>query len=157
MATMTFGISGSIVNANKTFSGADSDVTGLLQWGSVAYATLIQAQTPNARFTASISSAAMTVSAVASGALATNQFIYGPGIAGGTFITAGPGGGPGAYTVSTPQTVASSSLMTAFGPDVVFNFGIAQGTMNAWIQTEQKWVKDNSIAAVPIPPPMSWT
>ena len=156
MATMTFGLSGSIVNANKTFSGADSDVTGLLQWASVAYAALIQAQPANAHFTASIAATAMTVTAVASGALATNQFIYGPGIAPGTFITAGPGGGPGAYSVNISQTVASEA-MTSFGPDVVNNFGLAQGTMNAWLASQQKCVKDNNLAAVPTPPPLGWS
>jgi len=154
-ATMTFGLSGTIVNANKTFSGADSDVTGLLQWASVAYQALILAQPANAKFTASIAGTTMTVTAVASGALATNQFVFGTGIAGGTYITAGPGGGPGSYTVNTSQTVASTALQ-AYGPDVVNNFGLAQGTMQAWIAAEQKWVKDNNISAVPTPPPMGW-
>jgi hypothetical protein len=160
---MTFGLSGSIVNANKTFSGADSDVTGLEQWGSVAYQTLIQAQPATVKFTGSISGTTLTVTAVASGNLATNQFLYlvpgsgGTSIAGGTYITAlgTGGGGPGTYTVNTSQTVASEN-MESYGPDVVFNFGLAQGTMNAWIAAEQKWVKDNNVAAVPTPPPMGW-
>jgi hypothetical protein len=160
---MTFGLSGSIVNANKVFSGADSDVTGLLQWASAVYAGLIQAQPANAHFTASIAGTTMTVTAVQSGALATNQFIYNStitggssGIAPGTYITAGPGGGPGTYTVNTSQTVAAES-MTAYGPDVVNNFGLAQGTMQAWLAAEQAWVKANNVAAVPTPPPLGWT
>jgi hypothetical protein len=157
---MTFGLSGSIVNANKTFSGADSDVTGLLQWASVAYQQLILAQPANAHFTASISGTTMTVTAVASGALATNQFIFvptpgGAPLAPGTYITAGPGGGPGTYTVNISQTMTSQALV-AYGPDVVNNFGLAQGTMQAWIAAEQKWVRDNNVNAVPIPPPMGW-
>jgi len=43
MATMTFGLSGAIVNSNKTYSSTDADVTSLLQWGSTAYTSLILA------------------------------------------------------------------------------------------------------------------
>ena len=32
-----------------------------------------------------------------------------------------------------------------------------QGTMNAWIQAQQKWTKDHNVAAVPTPPPMGWS
>src|SRR6516225_12035035 len=85
-ATMTFGLSGTIVNANKTFSGADSDVTGLEQWGSVAYQGLIQAQPATVKFTGSISGTTLTVTAVASGNLATNQFLYLVPGSGGTSI-----------------------------------------------------------------------
>jgi hypothetical protein len=157
MATMTFGLSGSIVNSNKTYSGADADVTGLLQWASTAYQSLILAQPASAKFTASIAGTVMTASAVASGALATNQFIFGPGIAPGTYITSlgTGGGGPGTYNVSVSQTAAAAAVQS-YGPDLIAN-GLYQGTMNAWIQAQQKFVKDNNLAAVATPPPMGWT
>jgi hypothetical protein len=153
---MTFGLSGAIVNSNKTYSSTDADVTNLLQWGSVAYQSLILAETPSAKITASISGTTMTVTAVASGQLATNQFIFGPSIAQGTYITAlgTGGGGPGTYTITPSQTVASEA-MQSYGPDLV-SYGLFQGTMNAWIQAEQKWSKDTNLAAVPTPPPMGW-
>ena len=159
MATMTFGLSGSIINSNKTYSGADSDVTGLLQWTSVAYQTQILAQTPTVRFSGSISGSTLTVTAVAIGSIATNQFLFGsPNISPGTYITTlgTGGGGPGTYIVNISQTVAASTSLTSYGPDIVAT-GLYQGTMNAWIQAQQKFVKDNNIAAVPTPPPMGWT
>jgi hypothetical protein len=156
MATMTFGLSGAIVNSNKTYSSTDADVTALLQWGSTVYQPLITAGAPSASFTASISGTTMTVSAVAAGNIATNQFIFGTGVVPGTYITAlgTGGGGPGTYTVSTAQTVAAEALKS-YGPDLV-SYGLFQGTMNAWIQAEQKWSKDTNVAAVPTPPPMGW-
>jgi hypothetical protein len=156
MATMTFGLSGSIINSNKTFSGADSDVTGLLQWGSTVYSSLLPV-TPTAAITASISGTVMTVTNVASGGLATNQFIYGTGVAPGTYITTlgTGGGGPGTYNLNVSQVVASGA-MKAYGPDIVAT-ALYQGTMNSWIQAQQKFVRDNNLAAVPTPPPMGWT
>ena len=154
MATMTFGLSGAIVNSNKTYSSTDADVTSLLQWTTIVYQSLILAQPATVRFTGSISGTTMTVTAVASGNLMTNQFVFGPGVVPGTYITVASGSGPGTYTVSTSQTVASEAL-TSYGPDIVAT-GLYQGTMNAWIQAEQKWSKDSSVAAVPTPPPMGW-
>jgi len=158
MATMTFGLSGAIVNSNKTYSSTDADVTSLLQWASDAYSAQILAQPPTVKFTGSISGTTLTVTAVASGNLATNQFLFGGGIAPGTYITAlaTGGGGPGTYTVSTSQTVASSPALTSYGPDITAT-GLYQGTMNAWIQAQQKWTKDHNVAAVPTPPPMGWS
>jgi len=154
---MTFGLSGAIVNSNKTYSSTDADVASLLQWGSTAYQSLILSGPPSAKLTGSISGTTLTVSAVASGNIATNQFLFGPNIVPGTYITAygTGGGGPGTYTVSTSQTVASEAL-TSYGPDLV-SYGLFQGTMNAWIQAEQKWSKDANVAAVPTPPPMGWS
>src|SRR5215472_17898975 len=102
MATMTFGLSGSIVNSNKTFSGADTDVTGLLQWTSSAYKAGVLAQTPTVQFTGSISGTVLTVTAVAIGNLATNQFIFGGPVLGGTYIASlgTGGGGPGTYNLN---------------------------------------------------------
>jgi hypothetical protein len=154
MATMTFGLSGAIVNSNKTYSSTDADVTALLQWTTTVYQSLITAQAPTVSFTASISGTTMTVTAVASGNLMTNQFVFGPNVVPGTYITSAPGSGPGTYTISTSQTVASEA-MKSYGPDIVAT-GLYQGTMNAWIAAEQKWSKDTNVAAVPTPPPMGW-
>ena len=154
MATQTFGLSGAIVNSNKTYSSTDADVTSLLQWASSVYHDLILAQPPTVKFTASISGTTMTVTAVASGNLMTNQFVFGPGVAAGTYITVASGSGPGTYTVTPSQTVASEAL-TSYGPDITAT-GLYQGTMNAWIQAQQKAIKDANVGAVPTPPPMGW-
>lgn len=66
-----------------------------------------------ASFTASISDATMTVTAIASGTLAVGQVISGVGVTQYTIITAqltGTAGSTGTYTVSIGQTVASVSM-----------------------------------------------
>ena len=70
-----------------------------------------------ATFTADISGTTMTVSAVASGTISVGQQIYGTGVAQLTRITAlvTGTGGVGTYTVSTSQTVASTTIVS--GPD----------------------------------------
>jgi hypothetical protein len=75
-----------------------------------------------ASFTASISGTTMTVSAVASGALAVGQRVNsGTGVTTGTVITAfGTGtGGTGTYTVSQSQTVASTTMTTLDHLDLI--------------------------------------
>lgn len=66
-----------------------------------------------ASVTGAISGTTLTVSAVASGALAVGQTITGTGIAANTTITAlGTGtGGTGTYTVNNSQTVASTAIL----------------------------------------------
>ena len=96
----------------------------------------------------------MTVTAVASGNLMTNQYVYGTGVLAGTRITNAPGSGPGTYTINLTQTVASEA-MTTYGPDVTAT-GLYQGTMDAWKDAQQKYAKDSNVAAVPTPPPMGW-
>lgn len=68
-----------------------------------------------AAFTGSISTTTLTVSAVASGALAVGQSIVGAGVTAGTMITAlGTGtGGTGTYTVNNSQTVGSEAMTAA--------------------------------------------
>jgi len=63
-------------------------------------------------FTASISGAVLTVTAVGSGTLAAGQVVSGTGIALGTLITAAltGSGGVGTYSVSPSQTVASTAI-----------------------------------------------
>ena len=68
--------------------------------------------TVGARVTGSISTTTLTVTAVASGTLYVGQTIQGTGVTALTIITAlGTGsGGVGTYTVSTSQTVSSTTL-----------------------------------------------
>jgi hypothetical protein len=68
--------------------------------------------TVGARVTGSITGTTLTVSAVASGTLFVGQTIQGTGVTALTIITAlGTGsGGVGTYTVSTSQTVSSTTL-----------------------------------------------
>jgi hypothetical protein len=68
--------------------------------------------TVGARVTGSITGTTLTVSAVASGTLFVGQTIQGTGVTALTIITAlGTGtGGAGTYTVSTSQTVSSTTL-----------------------------------------------
>lgn len=75
-----------------------------------------------AAFTGSITATTLTVTAVGSGALSVGDEVRGGTVAAGTQITAlGTGtGGTGTYTVSTSQTVASSSL-TANVPVVTYD------------------------------------
>jgi hypothetical protein len=154
MATTTFGLSSSVVNSNKTYSGADADSVNLLDWASDAYSAKVLAQPATVTCTASIAGTTMTVTAVASGNLSTNQYVYGSNVLPGTRITNAPGSGPGAYTINKSQTVASANMQT-YGPDIVAT-GLYQGTMDAWIKTQQKYTKDANVGAVPTPPPMGW-
>jgi hypothetical protein len=154
-ATATFGLSGAIVNSNKTYSATDTDLNGLLQWASSAYQAQVLKQPATVKFTGSIAGTTLTVTAVASGNLATNQFIYGPGVTPGTYITVASGSGPGTYTVNYSQTVAAAPTMTAYGPDLV-SYALFQGTMDAWIQAQQKFILDQNKQAVVPPPPMGW-
>ena len=92
------------MSATGTVSGSTGTVYPLVQRTSVSTATT--------SFTASISGTTMTVTAVASGTIAVGQVITGTGVTAGTVITAlGTGtGGAGTYTVSTSQTVGSTTI-----------------------------------------------
>lgn len=87
------------------------------RWIDGAYGYRMQDSTP-ITVTGSISGTTLTVSAVSSGQLAVGAFITGTGVAANTRITAlGTGtGGTGTYTVSTSQTVASTSITVMCGP-----------------------------------------
>jgi hypothetical protein len=63
-----------------------------------------------ASFTGSINGNTLTVSSVASGAVAVGQFISGTGVAANTWITAGSGS---TWTVNMSQTVASTTITAA--------------------------------------------
>jgi hypothetical protein len=83
----------------------------------------------SAVFTGSISTTTLTVSAMTSGRIGIGATITGTGIAANTYITAlGTGvGGTGTYTVSSSQTVSSTTITATNGtPAAVPTFGTAQ-------------------------------
>lgn len=74
--------------------------------------TISGSTNPVAQYTASISGTTMTVSAVTSGTIEVGQYIFGATVEENTYITAlGTGaGGTGTYTVSSAQTVSSTTV-----------------------------------------------
>ena len=105
--------------AGKSFS----DSVLFTGTGAIKLPVGSSSQQPDASFTAVIIGTEMTVTAVASGTLAVGQTVYGSTVAAGTTITAlGTGtGGTGTYTVSSSQTVTSSSMKTSRNGYVRFN------------------------------------
>lgn len=91
-------------------------VASLGAWAQIISIEIGSANAPAAAFTASIAGSVLTVSAVASGALAVGQVIQdvSGNIVTGTTITAlGTGtGGAGTYTVSNAQTIGSESMLS---------------------------------------------
>ncbi len=88
--------------------------------------------------TASISGTTMTVTAVGSGMPSVGQTISGSGVTGGTTITAYlavNNDGTGTYTVSASQTVASTTITGASGPNTVFGGILANPKQQALIGT----------------------
>ena len=121
------GVSGTLPTANgglgasvsPTTAGNTIFSTDGTNWSStqkIVRGTSVSTTTTS--FTASISGTTMTVTAVASGTIAVGQLITGTGVTAGTTITAlGTGSGStGTYTVSTSQTVASTTI-TIVGVD----------------------------------------
>lgn len=100
--------------ASRYYAG----IAALGTWAQIVSVLMGTDATPDARFTAAIAGATMTVSAVSAGALAVGQLVIAPGVLDGTFITAlGTGsGGTGTYTVANSQTVTSVA-MTSVAPD----------------------------------------
>ena len=95
-----------------------ANIVALGAWAQVLSITIGSAATTSASVTATISGKTMTVSAVASGALAVNQFVTGTGIAPGTFIASlGTGtGGTGTYILNQANTVGSGETVLAIAP-----------------------------------------
>ena len=90
---------------------------GARQWPGTPAATKPNSPSfaNSATFTASISGTTMTVSAIATGALAVGQIVSGVSVTQYTTITAqltGTAGSTGTYTVSYSQTVSSTSMST---------------------------------------------
>lgn len=102
-------------------SGSDGVTTQSLTVSGTAttYSVDIENSTnPTAQFTASISGTTMTVTAVTSGTIEVGQYLYGTaGLQENTYITAlGTGaGGTGTYTVSSSQTVGSTTIYSVSG------------------------------------------
>jgi hypothetical protein len=80
-------------------------------------ATLSQGAT----FTGSIAGTTLTVTAISVGSIEVGQVISGSGVTGGTTVTAFDSGvgGAGTYTVSTSQTVSSTTIQTVASPGLV--------------------------------------
>ena len=105
----------------ETETTASINLSGATSFSNAA--TIIQAAvTAGTTFsgTGSITTTTLTISAVASGALKVGDTIAGTGVTGATTITAflTGTGGTGTYTVSTSQTVASTTI-TVGGTGVV--------------------------------------
>ena len=89
---------------------------------------------PTATVTAEIDGTTLTVTAVTDGALAVGSYVSGTGVTAGTRITAlGTGtGGTGTYTVSTSQTVASTTIYGQPVPGTTFTASdVGSGTGTA--------------------------
>ncbi|HEX7906872.1 MAG TPA: hypothetical protein VF534_02100 [Paraburkholderia sp.] len=82
---------------------------------AVAVSATRETFTAGASFTGAISGTTLTVSAVASGIIASGQTLYGAGVtAGTTIVPGGTGtGGAGTYTLSASQTVSSEAMSAA--------------------------------------------
>jgi len=114
------GVSGTLPTANGGLGASVSPTTagnvlftadGSV-WSSTQKIVRGASYSSTASFTASISGTTMTVTAVASGALSVGQVFTGTGVTAGTSITAfvSGTGNTGTYTVSTSQTVASTTM-----------------------------------------------
>ena len=103
---------GPVSAISNTYNGATGAV--LPGWSASIVSIQIGRDGGAASFTGSIVGTTLTVSSVASGAIAVGQLVEGTGVEGGTLITglAGGTGGTGNYTVSITQT-ALSEAMTA--------------------------------------------
>jgi hypothetical protein len=119
---------GSTVYASR-FYGAIAALGGWAQIIDIHVGTGVAASV-----TGSIATTVLTVTAVASGALAIGQLITGAGVAPATYITAlGSGtGGTGTYTLGVSQTVASGPLASvAFSNSVAMTIAQAPTTAAA--------------------------
>jgi len=103
----------------NTYTSATNYERGKLEWS-----------TTQAVVTGSIATTTLTVSAVTSGTIEVGMIISGTGVTAGTYITAfGTGtGGAGTYTVSTSQTVASTTITGSVGFRVGTEKGSGGGT-----------------------------
>jgi hypothetical protein len=124
------------INGVLVTSGA-INLTGATSFSSAATIIAAAFNHNDANFTASQSGNVLTVTAVASGALAVGQVVAGAGVTAGTKITAlGTGtGGTGTYTVDSSATIASEA-MTAGALTVAFDsvssaFVLTDGTPGA--------------------------
>lgn len=104
----------SISLSNLTSAGLEISLNNGSSWTLVALNVSYAPTGSPAVFTASISGTTMTVTAVTSGTINVGEGISGTGVTAGTTITAleTGSGGIGTYTISTTQTVASTTVTT---------------------------------------------
>jgi hypothetical protein len=88
------------------------NVATLGPWAQIVSIKIGSSNNATCQFTGSIAANTLTVTAVASGAIAVGQTIGGAGILAGTVVTAfvSGSGGTGTYTVAKAQTVASEAM-----------------------------------------------
>lgn len=115
IGTYTINQSQTVASSNLNSANVGAVITGRINAGE---------------FTGSISGTTLTITAVASGALAVGDTISGTGVTAGTTITAlGTGtGGVGTYTVSVSQTVASTTITDVTG-SVLTVSSVASGSL----------------------------
>jgi hypothetical protein len=147
-------ISSGTITANQSLTGigitAETVITALgTGTGGVGTYTINTSQTVaaetmsstavGARFTATVASTTMTVSAVASGTIYLGQTIQSAGVTAGTIITAfGTGsGGTGTYTISNSLTIAVGQTMYAL------NFSVLPSTDGAFSGANSCDIVDN--------------
>jgi hypothetical protein len=99
---------GSEVFASRFYCG----VAALGPWCEIVAIYLGSTRAASSNFTASIAGTVLTVTAVASGALAVGQTIIAPNVPDGVqIVSVGTGaGGTGTYNINLPQTVASEAM-----------------------------------------------
>lgn len=136
--------------SNLTDDGLEISLDNGASWTLVALNVSYAPTGTPAVFTASISGTTMTVTAVTSGTITVGVGISGTGVTAGTTITAlGTGaGGTGTYTISTTQTVASTTISSTAIPTLpdtnraVYVAGRISAVLSASVTTE---VKLNSV------------
>jgi hypothetical protein len=109
-------------------------IAALGSWVNIVSILIGSPVSPGASFTASIAGTVMTVTAVASGALAVGQTVLGAGVSPGTIIASlGSGsGGTGTYNLSLSQTVSSEAMTSVLPALNSLTVGIDQvPTINA--------------------------
>ena len=137
--------------------GPSINTSGSQSGTHTAYATrhdVYEALLPSAVVTGDIASTTLTVSAVTSGTLAIGMLLSGTGVTANTSITAfGTGtGGTGTYTVSTSQTVASTTI-TGKAPVTNETYWARADSTNRWrmfdsSSSSQTANSNNIIAAI---------
>ena len=142
---LNFAVQGALP-ASQATAVQNSDGTGVLATGmgtinrsvsqildNIPADDLIDDPDPIALFTGSITGTLLTVTSLSKGSLAVGDVISGEGIAAGTIITAitpgNPSDGTGSYTLSTSQSVASTSLISTPNVGVCSFTGSITGTV----------------------------
>lgn len=119
------------IGSNVLASRYYADVITLGTWAQQMVSLQLGVRGNGAAFTAAIATTTMTVSAVASGALAPGQLVLddaGNVLAGTTIVAqlTGPTGGTGTYELSTSQTVSSEAMVaTTLGNSTQMNINQA--------------------------------